>query len=324
MRVLEDNQETRERYSRIYKTSETATVYQSPEWLRVLESLRGELIFLEIDENSLIPFICKGRGRLKRCYSLSFDTYGGPVSRSSPNVSFEEVVHALKIPSVRMVDFSHIMVDRSNSAIEFHAHIMDLTGGIERVTKAYTKKNREALRQSARRGIQIEKMNDPKLLPVFYALVSHAARRHRTVPHPMPLLRQIYKIMVPKNMASFYFARHENKAVACNLILRDKKTAYDWLLGYKEEFLQLRPANALIDRAVRNEIDIGCEAFNLGTSPFEHRGIIKFKESFGAKPYPYRVFFKAGLSYSVMRKLKSRALRLGPGKPAKNSNGVDE
>ncbi len=323
MKIPKDTPKIRQKYAQIYRESETATVYQSPEWLQVLESLRGELLFLEVDENTIIPFICKGRGRLRRCYSLSFDTYGGPVSCGETNVSFDEVVAALKIPSVRMVDFSSGMMDQSNTASPLHAYVVDLTVGADRIIQSYAKKTRAALRQSVRRGLQIEKMEDPKLLPEFYTLHARMAHRHRTVPHPLSLLRAIFNIMVPKEMAAFYIAKHENKTVACNLILRDKKIAYDWLFGYKKESLQLRPTNALIDSAIRDEINLGSKSFNLGTSPSNHRGIIKFKESFGAERYPYRIFFKAGLSYSMMRKLKRRALRLGWKDPINNSNGAE-
>lgn len=322
MKILQTNQETKQRYAEIYRQSKIASVYQSPEWLAVLETLKGELAFLEVDENTIIPFICKGRGRLRRCYSLSFDTYGGPVSSGNVSVSFNEVVQALKIPSVRMVDFSRNLVNHSNSIIEMNAHLIDLTGGLENVQKAYTKKNREALRQSERRGIRIEKMEDEALLDEFYSLHAHTARSHRTLPHPKHILEMIYRIMKPNNMAEFYFARRGEDAVACNLVLRDKKTAYDWLLGYRKDSLKLRPSNALIDRSIRDEIDAGSETFNLGASPSRHQGIVKFKESFGAKLFSYRIFFKAGFSFNLMRNLKSRALRLGQKDLLGNSNGT--
>jgi len=322
MKVLQNNPETRERYAEIYEASRSASVYQSPEWLAVLETLKGELVFLEVDGSTIIPFICKGKGRLRRCYSLSFDTYGGPVSCGDADVSFNEVVRTLKIPSVRMVDFSSNVTDPSNPAVEITAHIVDLTGGEDKVHGAYSKRNREALRQAGRRGIRIEKMESREFLDEFYSLHAHTARRHRTLPHPKSILEMIFKIMTPKDMAAFYFARREGVAVACNLILRDKKTAYDWLLGYKEDSLNFRPTNALIDRSIRDEIQAGSEIFNLGASPSQHQGIVKFKESFGAKPFPYRIFFKAGFSYHLMRNLKNRALRLGQKDLLGNSNGT--
>jgi hypothetical protein len=323
MKILRNNAETKERYSEIYRRSNDASVYQSPEWLDVLEALKGELIFLQVNDDAIIPFICKGRGRLRRCYSLSYDTYGGPVSCGNTTVAFDEVVRALGVPSVRMVDFSSNLVERLNSVIKIDAHIVDLKGGEEIVQRAYTKKNREALRQSTRRGIHIEKMEDPALLDAFYALHVHTARKHRTLPHPRSIIEMIYKNMKPKNMAAFYFAVHEDRAVACNLILRDKKTAYDWLLGYKKDSLKLRPTNALIDRSIRDEIKAGSESFNLGASPSQLQGIVKFKESFGAKRFPYRIFFKAGFSFHLMRNLKSRVVSLAQKDILGNSNGIE-
>jgi lipid II:glycine glycyltransferase (peptidoglycan interpeptide bridge formation enzyme) len=167
-------------------------------------------------------------------------------------------------------------------------------------------------------------MEDPRLLDEFYSLHVRTAHRHRTVPHPKNLLQEILKIMAPKNMAAFYFACHENKRVACNLVLRDSLSSYDWLLGYDKSSLPLRPANALIDRAIKDEIKKGGDTFNLGASPSTHRGIIKFKESFGAEPFSYRIFFKAGLSFNLMRQIKKRVLRLGRKDPITNHTNGSE
>jgi lipid II:glycine glycyltransferase (peptidoglycan interpeptide bridge formation enzyme) len=319
MKTVTDSPEIREKYARIYRASSSATVYQSPEWLQVLESLKGDLLFVEAGEDTLIPFICKGMGRLRRCHSLSYDTYGGPVSSAEANVSFDEIVETLKIPSIRMVDFSRSLKGDSNCSIEVHAHVVDLIPGLEQVVSRYTKKNREALRQAKRRGVRIERMEDPNLLSEFYSLHVRTAHRYRTVPHPKRLLQEILKVMVPNNMATFYFARFENKRIACNLVLRDDHSSYDWLLGYQKDSLPLRPANALIDRAIQDEIANGGHSFNLGSSPSTHQGIIKFKESFGAEPFSYRIFSKAGLSYNVMRRLENSVLRLGRKDPIANT-----
>ena len=82
-------------------------MYQTIAWLSVFKSMSADVMFVEVDKETIVPFVCKGRGILRRAYSLPFDTYGGPVAtvKNGP-ISFERIMRDLKLPSVRIVDDS--------------------------------------------------------------------------------------------------------------------------------------------------------------------------------------------------------------------------
>jgi hypothetical protein len=306
MKILKESDKTLERYSKIYRVSKWTTVYQSPEWLNVLKVLSGELLFIEVNERTFIPLLCRGRSFFRRCFSLPFDTYGGVVSTEDIRVSFDDIVKTLRAPFIRIVDFYGKMETSSFLMESFSSHFLDLTGGYERVFKSYSSGQRKAVRQSLRRGLTIRKMKEISELPLFYHLYSETVKKYGKEPLPFDFLKFLFEIMVPKDMARFYLAWYGDLAVGGNLILRDKGSAFDWLIGYREEYLFLRTTNALIDRAIFDEIESGTEIFNLGTTPFEKRGVINFKEGFGAKRYEFRVFSKIGFSYKIMKKISEK------------------
>lgn len=308
MRILKDKFDVRERYKRMYATSEKATVYQSLEWLEVLlKGLSGELIFLEIDD-TLIPFICKGKGPFKRCRSLPYDTYGGPLTTKDIKIKFEEVVETLKAPLIRIVDFWGYVESRSYKALSVSAHLLDISHGYEEVRKSYSKGLKKALKQAENRGVVVRKIVDENFLPVFYNLYSQTVKKFGKRPFPYPLIKSIFEVMVPKNMANFYLAWYNDEPVGSNLILRGKEEAYGWVLGYREDYLYVRPTNAMIDKAICDEVEVGTKIFNLGATPMEKPGVVRFKESFGAKKYEYRVFSKIGFSYKLMKETKEKVL----------------
>ena len=65
----------------------------------------------------------------------------------------------------------------------------------------------------------------------------------------------------------------------------------------------------MIDRAIRDEAARGARQFNLGASPDERMGSVRFKKAFGAEAYAYRIFTKTGAAFGVGRRLKQSAFR---------------
>jgi CelD/BcsL family acetyltransferase involved in cellulose biosynthesis len=305
-----DSDQVRRRYRSAFERSKTASVFHSLEWLDVFRTMGFEAEFLEVDEGNFIPFLVKGKGALRRAFSLPLDTYGGPLFRPPPAVTFEGICRHLDAPTVRMVDFSRRMESSSVHAGLAVTHLLDLSRGYERVLRNYSKRNREALRQAERRGITVEILKDPALLRVFYVLYRNTVRRYQAPNIPFGIVEAIFEIMASRDMARFYLAWHEGRPVAANIILRGGGAASDWINGYREEYLSHRPNNALLDRAVRDEIESGTRIFNFGATPAGKPGILRFKEGFGATASPYTIFWKYTLAYEMARKMKQEEKRV--------------
>lgn len=117
VRLLADSEGVRARYADLLAHCATGTVYQTIEWLEVWKRLGADLAFVEVDQDTMLPFVCRGRGPLRRAYSLPFDTYGGPVTANAGGtVVYEDVVEPLGNASARVVDFAACVASVNGAA----------------------------------------------------------------------------------------------------------------------------------------------------------------------------------------------------------------
>jgi len=302
----------RSRYAELLNSCSTASVYQTPEWLRVWEDLGADVVFVEIDTDTMIPFVCKGKGALRRAYSLPFDTYGGPVT-SQPNgpVSFEDAVTRLGVDSVRVADFAGGMRSSNGALREVRSHIVDISGGYDVASTRYTEANLRLIRQASERGVHVAVANDETGVREFHRLHVRTVGRYGARPLPRSFFDAVLARLVPADMATFYLAHHDGRIIAGNLVLRYHDHACDWMWVYDEASLALRPTNLMIDRAVRDEISRGSRRLNLGASPDERMGSVRFKRSFGAEPFTYAVYAHAGPLVAAARYVRAGVTRAG-------------
>jgi hypothetical protein len=312
LRLLSDLQSVRDRYSDLVAHSPNATVYQTTAWLDVWKHLGAELAFVEVDRETMLPFVLKGRGAWRRAYSLPFDTYGGPVT-PHPNgpVEFENAVAVLGRSSARVVDYSARMVSANGAARRVSSHVVDVSRGYEAAQAGYTDANRRLLRQGIERGVRVEATSSPADMRAFHRLHLRTVARHGARPLPRAFFDAVLASLVPAGLATVAVARHDGAVIAANLVLRYGQRAYDWMWVYDDRFLHLRATNALIDHAIREEATRGAREMNLGASPNDRLGSVRFKQSFGAVPFEYTVYAHTGSWVATARRVRERMGRLG-------------
>ena len=302
----------RRRYESILAEVPSASVYQTLPWLSVFKALSHDLVFVEVGNDVFVPFLCKGKGMLRRAYSLPYDTYGGPIAMTSAPVQFHRLTATLGVPTVRTVDYaSNVELNGGEGA--FHdvaTYVVDLEDGYEAAFKRYADTNQRLVRQSADRGLLVSEVTDERLLGIFHRLHMSTMRKYRAQMFPFEFYQALFRFMVPAGLATFYLAWDGDRAVGGNIVLRHGRAAYDWEWVYDDKFADLRPTNALIDRAIRDEAARGARQFNLGASPDERMGSVRFKKSFGAEAYAYRIFTKTGAAFGAGRRIKQGAGRL--------------
>jgi len=312
LRLLTDSDRTRARYAELVAQSPEATVYQTLRWLEVWEHLGAELVFVEAGDDTMLPFVCHGQGSLRRAYSLPFDTYGGPVTaRPNGAVLFENAIAPLGRASARVVDFSARMTSANGAARIAASHIVDVSRGYEAAAARYSDANQRLIRQASERGLAIEVVTDPSHVGAFHRLHERTVARHGARALPRDFFSAVYASLVPAGLATFYLARHGGAVVAANLVLHFRDRASDWMWAYDERFPQLRATNALIDRAIRDEAARGSRELNLGASPNDRLGSVRFKQSFGAVPFAYTVYVHTEPWVGMARSLRAGVNRLG-------------
>lgn len=312
MRLLEDSRATRAHYTSLHAHCARATVYQTPAWLDLWKRLGAEIAFVEVDSETMVPFVCRGRGALRRAYSLPFDTYGGPVT-PHPNgpVVFENAIAPLGNVSVRMVDFGSGVASMNGAASALTCHIVDLSSGYAAAEERYHDANRRLIRQAQERGVRVEVMNDEASLHAFYRLHVRTVARYGARAMPRSFFEALFATLVPAQLATFYLAHRGDDVVAGNLVLRWAGRASDWMWVYCDRFSSLRATNLLIDRAIHDEAGRGTVELNLGASPNDRLGSVRFKQSFGARPFEYRIYTHTMAWLGMARQVRTNVDRVG-------------
>jgi len=311
VRLLDDSRAVRDRYADLVAHCPHASIYHTPEWLSVWEHLGAPLAFVEINAETLVPFVVKGNGALRRAYSLPFDTYGGPVT-PHPNgpVLFENAIEPLGSSSVRVVDFAHRMASSNGAARPASSHVIELEGGYEAASLRYTDANRRLLRQAVERGVRIEELSNPADVSAVYDLHLRTVARHGARPFPRAFFDAVLARVVPAGLATLYLARYQGAVIGANLVLRYRDVSYDWMWVYDDAHRDLRATNLLIDRAIRDEAARGARILNLGASPNDRLGSVRFKASFGAEPFSYTVYAHATALVTAARTVRQRMTRI--------------
>lgn len=312
MRLIADARDIRDRYTDLVAHSPNATVYQTTAWLDVWKHLGAGVAFVEVNGETMLPFVLKGRGALRRAYSLPFDTYGGPVT-PHPNgpISFENAIAPLGQSSTRVVDFSARMASTNGAARRITSHIVDVSRGYEAARALYTDANHRLIRQGLERGVRVEETTSPADIRALHRLHLSTVARHGARPLPRAFFEAVLASLVPAGLASFTVARYEGAVIAANLVLRYRDRANDWMWVYDDRFLHLRATNVLIDRAIHDAGEHGARELNLGASPNDRLGSVRFKQSFGAVPFEYTVYAHTGAWVRSARRVREQVGRLG-------------
>lgn len=312
MRLVLDSTRTREQYASLHANSPDATVYQTPAWLDLWKHLGADIAFVEVNPESMVPFVCRGHGALRRAYSLPFDTYGGPVT-PHPNgrLLFENTIEPLGNASVRLVDYRSGVSSTNGAARNLTCHIVDLSHGYDAAAARYADSNQRLIRQANERGVRVLVMNDEASLETFYHLHVRTVARYGARGLPREFFRALFATLVPAHLATFYLAFHNGVPVAGNLVLRWKGRASDWMWVYDDRTSPLRATNLLIDRAIHDEAARGSTELNLGASPNDRLGSVRFKQSFGANPFAYTIYTHTVPLVGMARNVRASVNRLG-------------
>jgi lipid II:glycine glycyltransferase (peptidoglycan interpeptide bridge formation enzyme) len=199
----------------------------------------------------------------------------------------------------------------NGAARNLTCHIVDLSKGYKVAQANYSDSNQRLIRQAAERGVRIRVMNDEASLETFYQLHVHTVARYGARGLSREFFRSLFHTLVPAQLATFYLAYRDGVAVAGNLVLRWKARSSDWMWVYDDRYSALRATNLLIDRAIQDEIARGSTELNLGASPNERLGSVRFKQGFGANPFAYTIYTHTAPLVGMARNVRASVNRFG-------------
>jgi len=163
----------------------------------------------------------------------------------------------------------------------FYVHQLDLTQSVESLWQSFAKDSvRRKIQRQKREGLRIEQGSSELLLDHFYRLFVRTRRRHRLPPPPRSWFSNLIGCLA--GSMTIRVCYKADLPIASIVTLQ-----YNDMLVYKygcsdERFHSLGGMQALLWSAIQSGKAAGLHTFDLGRTDCENRGLVRFKNGWGA------------------------------------------
>jgi CelD/BcsL family acetyltransferase involved in cellulose biosynthesis len=163
-------------------------------------------------------------------------------------------------------------------------HGLDLGPGEETLWANAHPEFRRSVRRAQRAGLSVRRLRRPELRGFYELHLAVRKRRYRLLPQSFDFFREVYRRFHGGGRGFFLGAfTPEGRLVAahCYLIWRDLLVYKFGASDYTRPDL---PANHLLHwQAVRAALGLGLQRFDLGHSPADQPGLLRYKSHLGAR-----------------------------------------
>lgn len=302
-----------EKWNRLLEESPHSTVYHTKSWAEIWQRSypkSNSFFIITVDEkgdySAGLPLWKKERLGLQSFFSMPFGTYGGLVKKQNKDDSsffpiYEKLQHMFKGANtlvVQIVDFfsaDHHLQKIGFTPRQYHTHIIHL----DRIDEHnymlfFTRKRREGIRQSQRRGIEVRNIRSFDDIQRCYQLSLETCRRHdiKSAEYPFSLFENIFAVMGKRELLKWFVALKGERIIGSLMNFVFKDTVYAWEMGSDLKELNARPNDALFLHSILWAKKNGLKFFNFGATPEKAEGMIRFKESWGAERKEYLIYEK--------------------------------
>lgn len=308
--------------------ADAATVFHTSAWARLWiaewPGARWEAVVLP-DERGYaggLGLIVRDGALGRRVMAMPYGTYSGPiVRRGHPDPA--AVRRLLLEGYAQLVRHAWVMLSELTwyeghrdelpaelIAAENFTHVRPLDADFATLFRALPHSVRSRVRQAEDHGLTVRRATDARDVRHYHALAVRAVRRRGGLPKPLSLYQRIFRDLVPPGLARYDLVEHQGRAIGGSLHFTFGGTGINWLTVSDERVLNLRPNNLIIARVIRDLCEAGYKEYNLGGSPPDAEGLIRFKEGWGTTR---RLVLELRQRSLVYRMLRGET----PGRPAR-------
>lgn len=173
--------------------------------------------------------------------------------------------------------------------------LIDLRKSKEELWKNLKDDKRKAVRKAKKKGLKICECTEKDEIPIFYDLVKERYLKRRTPLEDISNFEAVFNILVPKNVAKFFFVKYNDDYIATRLILLYKDTIYAWYSGSNSDYLKFHPNDLITWHVLEWGSENGFHTFDFGGGGEQEEataGWVEFKRRFGAKSVNYGRYTK--------------------------------
>lgn len=147
------------------------------------------------------------------------------------------------------------------------------------------KSRRKNINRAEKAGLVVEEIIRQDKIPIFYKLLEETYNNVKIPLADISLFKSSFQQLVPKGMAKFFLASHENSYIGARAVLLYKDRVYDWYAGAAIDALSFYPNEYLVWHILKWGIDNKYSIFDFGGAgePNKPYGPREFKRRFGGE-----------------------------------------
>ncbi len=299
--------------------SDTATVFHTSAWARLWiaewPGARWEAVVLpdETGYAGALGLVIHDGPLGRRVLAMPYGTYGGPiVRRGHPDPA--GVRRLLLDGYAQLVRHAWVMLSELTwyegrrdelpadlVATDGFTQVRPLAPDFAAILESLPHSIRSRVRQAEEQGVTVRPVTDARGVRAYHALAVRTVRRLGGLPKPHSLYQRIFRSLVPEGLARYDLVEHRGQPIGGSLHFTYRGTAINWLTVSDDRKLDLRPNHIAIARVMADLCAAGYREYNLGASPPDAEGLIKFKESWGAARRPVLELRRRGMVIRLLR-----------------------
>ncbi len=313
------------RWLQLLKNSETTTFFHTHPWFLVWKKSYPQTDFsffiLEDQGKNYLagfPFWIKKKFGLKKFSSLPFGTYGGFVfdrKLEQKEIFFfiKRCMEALKgwnVLKIEIIDFFEsfdFLQSFGFKSKPYLTHILNLNDfDQDDPFRGFTRERKKAVSQSQKRGVWIKDVESEDEVEKCYELTLSTYKRYgmRKPKYPFLLFKNIFVIIGGQNLLKWIVAKKDDKVIGSLINFYFKDMVFSWEGASDYNYQSLRPNDALRFHSILWAKKNNFFLYNLGATPEKGSGMLRFKESWGAKKRYYKVWEWESLCGRFLKKTR--------------------
>jgi len=315
-RVKERREIDREEWERLVQSG---SFFHTLTWIDVcLKGARrkAEAVFLcgyrDRRLAAAMPTVVFSRFGQKSLHSMPDGTYGGPVfaedcsdrERAEFLNRIIEYLENNKFSAIYIVDFGRTLSSWENSKLEKTEHFTHIIELPENGKYKPQNNIKFHIRAGRKRNSEIVRIDTPEKVEDFYRLLLLTEKKHENSGprRELNFFLGLLEIMGDSDKLYWTGLRAEEKLVGGQIHFIHGNTLFNWQNVFDYRYRQYKPGQILTDDAIGKAVKLGIRFVNLGASPPDAEGLIKYKESWRGKRVDYDIYS----SRSKLRKLLGR------------------
>lgn len=297
------NQIDEKRWENLVLTSKYSSFYHTLFWVGIWESSFPdcESLFFILEEQNYtagLPLIGFKKNEFLSFFSMPFGTYGGVIG----NLTEEQKIKFFK----ELIKFGTEKKFLRLQIVDFFGQNKELETFIFKKISTFTHKiNLENLKserdlqkrgyeQSLKKNLDIREVASLEEVKICYQLYLATAQKHqlKQIKYPLKFYENLLTVGANSNHLKWWIVLKGKQIIAYQINFCFKDTLYYWDGGSSPDFLPDRPNDALMGHSIKWAKDNKLKFYNLGGSPQESEGLIRFKEDWGGERKDYFIYEK--------------------------------